>query len=120
MTDSKRVHIFDTTLRDAEQTPGASLTVKEKLEIAQQLSKLRVDVIEAGFPISSNEDFVKGNFDTNFRSENFSEWNLNDVPLEAIASALLSSKSSSAAAISNDEKLISSPWNQKGHWRQGL
>jgi 2-isopropylmalate synthase len=57
MTDSKRVHIFDTTLRDAEQTPGASLTVKEKLEIAQQLSKLSVDVIEAGFPISSNEDF---------------------------------------------------------------
>ena len=57
MTDSERVHIFDTTLRDAEQTPGASLTVKEKLEIAQQLSKLRVDVIEAGFPISSNQDF---------------------------------------------------------------
>ena len=57
MIDSKRVYIFDTTLRDAEQTPGASLTVKEKLEIAQQLSRLRVDVIEAGFPISSNEDF---------------------------------------------------------------
>ncbi len=57
MNDSKRVYIFDTTLRDAEQTPGASLTVKEKLEIAQQLSRLRVDVIEAGFPISSNEDF---------------------------------------------------------------
>ena len=70
--------------------------------------------------VISNGDFVKGNFDTNFISENFSEWNLNDVPLEAIVSALLSSKSSSVNAISNDEKLISSPWNQKGHWRQGL
>ena len=57
MTDSKRVYIFDTTLRDAEQTPGASLTVKEKLEIAHQLARLKVDIIEAGFPLSSNEDF---------------------------------------------------------------
>lgn len=52
-----RVIVFDTTLRDAEQTPGASLTVPEKMEIAHQLAKLRVDVIEAGFPVSSNEDF---------------------------------------------------------------
>lgn len=55
--DSDRVVIFDTTLRDAEQTPGASLTVPDKLEIAHQLTQLQVDVIEAGFPISSNEDF---------------------------------------------------------------
>ena len=55
--DSKRVTVFDTTLRDAEQTPGASLTVRDKLEIARQLAGLQVDVIEAGFPISSNEDF---------------------------------------------------------------
>lgn len=53
----ERVIIFDSTLRDAEQTPGASLTVWEKLEIARQLAKLKVDVIEAGFPVSSNEDF---------------------------------------------------------------
>ena len=52
-----RVVIFDTTLRDAEQTPGASLTVREKLEIARQLARLNVDVIEAGFPISSDQDF---------------------------------------------------------------
>ncbi len=57
MSDSNRVYIFDTTLRDAEQTPGASLTVKEKLEIAHQLARLKVDIIEAGFPLSSNEDF---------------------------------------------------------------
>ena len=52
-----RVVIFDTTLRDAEQTPGASLTVREKFEIARQLARLNVDVIEAGFPISSDQDF---------------------------------------------------------------
>lgn len=52
-----RVHIFDTTLRDGEQSPGASLNVEEKLEIARQLERLGVDVIEAGFPISSPGDF---------------------------------------------------------------
>ena len=51
------VIIFDTTLRDAEQTPGAKLAVREKIEIAHQLARLNVDVIEAGFPISSDEDF---------------------------------------------------------------
>jgi len=49
--------IFDTTLRDGEQSPGASMTKEEKLRIARQLEKLRVDVIEAGFPASSNGDF---------------------------------------------------------------
>ena len=57
MATNDRVIIFDTTLRDAEQTPGASLTVPDKMEIAKQLARLQVDVIEAGFPISSNEDF---------------------------------------------------------------
>jgi 2-isopropylmalate synthase len=52
-----RVTIFDTTLRDGEQSPGASLTSDEKLEIALQLARLGVDVIEAGFPISSPDDF---------------------------------------------------------------
>jgi 2-isopropylmalate synthase len=56
MTDD-RVIIFDTTLRDGEQSPGISLNVAEKLEIAQQLARLGVDVIEAGFPISSPGDF---------------------------------------------------------------
>ena len=50
---SRRIRIFDTTLRDGEQTPGVSLTADDKIEIAQQLSKLGVDVIEAGFPSSS-------------------------------------------------------------------
>jgi len=54
MASKDPVIIFDTTLRDAEQTPGATLTVREKLEIAHQLAKLKVDVIEAGFPISSS------------------------------------------------------------------
>lgn len=52
-----KVYIFDTTLRDGEQSPGASMTVKEKVEFALQLEKLNVDVIEAGFPISSQGDF---------------------------------------------------------------
>ena len=52
-----RIHIFDTTLRDGEQSPGASLNVEEKIEIARQLERLGVDVIEAGFPVSSPGDF---------------------------------------------------------------
>jgi 2-isopropylmalate synthase len=52
-----RVHVFDTTLRDGEQSPGISLNQQEKLEIAQQLARLGVDIIEAGFPITSPGDF---------------------------------------------------------------
>ena len=55
--DPNRVVIFDTTLRDGEQSPGISLNTGEKLEIAQQLARLGVDVIEAGFPITSPGDF---------------------------------------------------------------
>ncbi len=55
--EQDRVRIFDTTLRDGEQSPGISLSRGEKLEIAQQLARLRVDVIEAGFPITSPGDF---------------------------------------------------------------
>lgn len=54
---SEKIIIFDTTLRDGEQAPGASLTSEQKLEIAFQLEKLGVDVIEAGFPIASPDDF---------------------------------------------------------------
>src|SRR4028118_1743238 len=53
----RRVQIFDTTLRDGEQSPGISLSVEEKVEIAHQLARLKVDVIEAGFPITSEGDF---------------------------------------------------------------
>jgi len=52
-----RVRIFDTTLRDGEQAPGAGLTAAEKLEVARQLARLKVDVIEAGFPAASDGDF---------------------------------------------------------------
>ena len=54
---SRYIRIFDTTLRDGEQAPGATMNKAEKLEIARQLAKLRVDVIEAGFPIASPDDF---------------------------------------------------------------
>ena len=55
--DPGRVLIFDTTLRDGEQSPGASLNLEEKLAIAQQLARLKVDIIEAGFPFASPGDF---------------------------------------------------------------
>lgn len=56
-TSPNRVYIFDTTLRDGEQSPGASMNVEEKLEITRQLLRLGVDIIEAGFPASSPGDF---------------------------------------------------------------
>src|SRR6185295_9755832 len=62
-SDSKQGHaaipirIFDTTLRDGEQSPGASLNHQEKLEIARQLEAMGVDIVEAGFPITSQGDF---------------------------------------------------------------
>src|SRR6187455_3493863 len=52
-----RVSIFDTTLRDGEQSPGCSVNLREKMEIAQALVDLNVDIIEAGFPIASPGDF---------------------------------------------------------------
>ncbi|PAQ13476.1 2-isopropylmalate synthase [Bacillaceae bacterium SAOS 7] len=54
---TKKIWVFDTTLRDGEQVPGAKLNLYEKLEVAQQLKKLQVDIIEAGFPSSSAGDF---------------------------------------------------------------
>jgi 2-isopropylmalate synthase len=57
MTDSNRVVIFDTTLRDGEQSPGASMDLDGKLRMARALAELGVDIIEAGFPIASNGDF---------------------------------------------------------------
>ena len=53
----EKVVIFDTTLRDGEQSPGASLTMQEKMEVARALVELGVDIIEAGFPIVSKDDF---------------------------------------------------------------
>ena len=60
-TNKNRVIIFDTTLRDGEQSPGASMNIDEKVRIAELLERMGVDVIEAGFPIASNSDFVSVN-----------------------------------------------------------
>jgi 2-isopropylmalate synthase len=67
MSDN-RIRIFDTTLRDGEQAPGCSMTLREKLRVAKALSELRVDIIEAGFPAASPGDFasVKAIADSNF------------------------------------------------------
>ena len=54
---ARTIKIFDTTLRDGEQSPGASMNTAEKLVVARQLLRLNVDVIEAGFPVSSPGDF---------------------------------------------------------------
>ena len=56
-TELKKIKIFDTTLRDGEQSPGAAMTHEEKLRIAELLDEMGVDIIEAGFPISSQGDF---------------------------------------------------------------
>jgi 2-isopropylmalate synthase len=56
--DNARIRIFDTTLRDGEQSPGCSMNVHEKVRLARQLDRLGVDVIEAGFPIASDGDFA--------------------------------------------------------------
>jgi 2-isopropylmalate synthase len=56
-SDKDRVYIFDTTLRDGEQSPGATMTHEEKLEVAELLDEMGVDIIEAGFPIASQGDF---------------------------------------------------------------
>jgi 2-isopropylmalate synthase len=55
--NADRIFIFDTTLRDGEQSPGASMTLNEKLQVAEMLDEMGVDIIEAGFPIASNGDF---------------------------------------------------------------
>src|SRR5829696_8419885 len=58
MESVDRVTIFDTTLRDGEQSPGFSMTSDQKIQMAKQLAKLGVDVIEAGFPAASPDDFA--------------------------------------------------------------
>ena len=57
-SEKDRVVIFDTTLRDGEQCPGAAMTHEEKLEVAELLDTMGVDIIEAGFPIASEGDFA--------------------------------------------------------------
>ena len=55
---SDRVYIFDTTLRDGEQSPGATMNLDEKMQIAELLEEMQVDIIEAGFPIASNLSLI--------------------------------------------------------------
>ena len=57
MSDKDKVFIFDTTMRDGEQSPGASMSVEEKIQISRVFDEMGIDIIEAGFPISSPGDF---------------------------------------------------------------
>ena len=58
VAEDSRIRIFDTTLRDGEQAPGCTMTIDEKLAVAHQLARLRVDVIEAGYPAASDGDWA--------------------------------------------------------------
>ena len=55
--DKNRVYIFDTTMRDGEQSPGASMSLEEKIQISRVFDEMGIDIIEAGFPIASPGDF---------------------------------------------------------------
>ena len=57
MSSKEKVYIFDTTMRDGEQSPGASMSVEEKVQISRVFDEMGIDIIEAGFPISSPGDF---------------------------------------------------------------
>ena len=95
MSSSDRVIIFDTTLRDGEQSPGASMTKEEKLRIAKALERMRVDVIEAGFAIATPGDFdaVKDIADTIQESTICSLSRALDGDIERAAEALAGANS---------------------------
>jgi 2-isopropylmalate synthase len=109
--------IFDTTLRDGEQSPGASMTKEEKLRIARQLEKLRVDVIEAGFAASSNGDFeaVKAIANAIRGSTVCSLSRANDRDISRAAEALAGAKSArihtfiATSALHMEKKLRMTP-----------
>ena len=81
---SDRVYIFDTTLRDGEQSPGATMNLDEKMQIALLLEEMQVDIIEAGFPIASNGDFeAVSEISKNIKNEK-NALELNLVPKNAV------------------------------------
>lgn len=95
---AKKIWVFDTTLRDGEQVPGAKLNLPEKLEVAHQLKKLNVDIIEAGFPASSQGDF-------NAVQEVAKQvGNTDDVMITALARAVKSDIDSVYEAVKHAEK----------------
>ena len=59
MSNKDKVFIFDTTMRDGEQSPGASMSIEEKIQISRIFDEMGIDIIEAGFPIASPGDFVE-------------------------------------------------------------
>ena len=109
--------IFDTTLRDGEQSPGASMTRDEKLRIARQLERLKVDVIEAGFAASSNGDFEAVRAVANHITESVvcSLARANDRDIARAAEALVGARRSrihtfiATSALHMDKKLRMTP-----------
>ncbi|UUX97422.1 2-isopropylmalate synthase [Aquabacterium sp. J223] len=117
MSTPDKLVIFDTTLRDGEQSPGASMTREEKLRIARQLERLRVDVIEAGFAASSNGDFeaVKSIADAIKESTVCSLARANDRDIARAAEALRGARSArihtfiATSALHMEKKLRMTP-----------
>jgi 2-isopropylmalate synthase len=117
MSTPDKLVIFDTTLRDGEQSPGASMTREEKLRIARQLERLKVDVIEAGFAASSNGDFeaVKSIADAIKESTVCSLARANDRDIARAAEALKGARSArihtfiATSALHMEKKLRMSP-----------
>ena len=128
MSADNKIWIFDTTLRDGEQSPGASMTKEEKLRIAKQLEKLRVDVIEAGFAASSNGDFeaVRSIADAITESTVCSLARANDRDIARAAEALKGAKSArihtfiATSALHMDKKLRMTPEQVHEQIRQAV
>ncbi len=126
MTD--KLVIFDTTLRDGEQSPGASMTKEEKVRIARQLERLRVDVIEAGFAASSNGDFeaVKAIADTIRDATICSLSRANDRDISRAAEALAGANSArihtfiATSALHMEKKLRMTPEQVHEQARQAV
>ena len=116
--DNNRILIFDTTLRDGEQSPGASLNVHEKVEIAHQLAKLKVDIIEAGFPVSSPAQFdavkrIAGEVDAIIAG--FARANEKDIKAAADALVACTKKTNSYFSSTSDYHIM----GKFGHPRYG-
>ena len=108
---SDHLIIFDTTLRDGEQSPGASMTRDEKLRIARQLERLRVDVIEAGFAASSEGDFQAVKAIANAITESI-VCSLSRANDRDISRAARRSKAPSARAYIPSSRLLLCTWRK--------
>ena len=105
MSDKNRIIIFDTTMRDGEQSPGASMSLEEKLQISRVFDELGVDIIEAGFPIASPGDYEA--------VTEISKTLKKSIPADSILSILSSAFLSKPLCGSRSSRIVKSG---KGHF----